>query len=80
MRTSNFIIAMVAGSAVLMASPVSCSSDYFPSFDIFHSHCSFDVTFQGQLCATVYQNIVDVINQFNAGGDPSHGTYQYKER
>ena len=63
-----------------VAALANCDAEDFPSFDIFHSHCAIDVTFPGQLCASVYQGIITPVNKFNAGADPSGGTYQYYEK
>ena len=52
----------------------------FPSFDIFHSHCKIEAVFNDELCVDVYPKIISTLDSFNAGQDPSGGTYQYKER
>jgi hypothetical protein len=65
--------------AALLLAQVSASPDNFPSFDIFHSHCAVDVTLPGQLCTTAYKTLYDTILRFNAGADPAHGQYLFKE-
>ena len=65
--------------SILGAVVVSGSASNFPSFDIFHSHCGLNVQYQGQFCYDIYDKLKDTLNTFNAGGDPAHGTYQFKE-
>ena len=67
-------------TAALMLAQTSGSAADFPSFDIFHSHCKIDVLVNDQLCVDVYPKLISTLDNFNAGGDPSGGTYQYKER
>ena len=52
----------------------------FPSLDLFHSSCRMTVIYRGTLCATLYDRLFDVLDLFNAGGDPAKGLYQYKEK
>ena len=59
---------------------VSATAYDYPSFDIFHSHCGLNVKYENTLCVDVYNNIINVLNNFNAGQDPAKGTYQFKER
>ena len=63
-----------------MCSSVFSKSSDFPSFDLLHSHCAVTVTLPGKLCVEVFNTLIFTINDFNAGGDPSHGVYLYKER
>ena len=60
-----------------MCSSVFNKSSDFPSFDLLHSHCAVTVTLPGKLCVEVFNTLITTINDFNAGGDPSHGVYLY---
>ena len=63
-----------------LAFTVSSSAYDFPSFDIMHSHCAVSVVIPNKLCTSVYSDITNTVNKFNAGQDPSGGVYQYKEK
>ena len=67
-------------AATLLFTSVSGAASDFPSFDLFHSHCQVDVMIQNKLCVDVYPQLEATIDKFNAGGDPSKGVYQFKER
>ena len=64
----------------MLAAIVAGSASDFPSFDILHSHCALTVVAPGQLCAVVYNDLITILQTFNAGGDPAHGVYLFKER
>ena len=59
---------------------VSASPDDFPWFDLLHSHCAVNVNIPNQLCATVYSDLISVLDKYNGGGDPSGGQYTFNER
>ena len=64
----------------LLSTGALAAAEDFPSFDIFHSHCAVTVTFPNKLCANVFSELSDILQKFNAGADPAHGQYLFKER
>ncbi len=64
--------------ALLGVVAVNAASKNFPGFDIFHSGCGLQVLYTNELCADVFERIVDTLQDFNIN-DPAHGSYQFKE-
>jgi hypothetical protein len=57
----KIITVFLIGSLALINLTNASPSD-FPSFDTFHAHCSMEVSYDNQNCATSYANVIKVID------------------